>query len=161
MLIYCKGKDAEKKSSFSRIGSSFRSKSYDRGSGKPPSVRRGSVESKVDGSMEGLVFKGRIPTSNLTFMNLEDGKGYVQTNGNAVEHAFKISNEAKGKWYILSCRTAEEKAGWIDAIQTEKKRLANTQDGRTAFWSTQASANVLGDDLRAAMLADGMIRDRK
>ena len=96
VLIYCKGGNAEKKSGINRLGSSFRGRSFDKKSlkGRSNSLEQG----KGDGTMEGLVFKGRIPTSNLTFMNLEDGKGYVQTNGNAVEFAFKISNEAKGKW---------------------------------------------------------------
>lgn len=68
---------------------------------------------------EGLTFKGRIDTRNIALLDMEDDKGHVETNGQAVRHAFKISNQAKGKWYILACSSQEDKDRWMDVCIRE------------------------------------------
>lgn len=59
---------------------------------------------------------------------------HAQTNGVTVSNALKISNDAKNKWYILSCKTPELKAEWLEHFAAEKGRLEKTQDGRIASW---------------------------
>ena len=77
-------------------------------------------------SGEGLTFKGRIDTRNIALLDMEDDRGHAETNGQAVRFAFKISNQAKGKWYILACTSQAQKDRWMD-VSMERETETETE----------------------------------
>eukprot|EP01147_Barroeca_monosierra_P000102 gene101-3494_t len=99
--------------------------------GTPACVRKGKWDdNSILESGEGLTFKGRIDTRNIALLDMEDGKGHAETNGQAVRFAFKISNQAKGKWYILACSSQDEKDHWMECLLSEQERYLTSQAGR-------------------------------
>eukprot|EP00043_Microstomoeca_roanoka_P018319 m.195448 g.195448 ORF g.195448 m.195448 type:complete len:1343 (-) comp16802_c16_seq2:279-4307(-) len=101
--------------------------------GTPASAKRGKTdEHSILENGEGLTFKGRIDTRNIALLDMEDDKGHAETNGQAVRFAFKISNQAKGKWYILACGSQEEKDTWMESLLEEQRRYLRSQAGRMA-----------------------------
>ncbi|EGD80041.1 hypothetical protein PTSG_10315 [Salpingoeca rosetta] len=99
--------------------------------GAPACAKKGKLDdASVLASGEGLTFKGRIDTRNIALLDMEDDKGHAETNGQAVRFAFKISNQAKGKWYILACTSQDEKERWMECLLEEQQRYLTSQAGR-------------------------------
>eukprot|EP00051_Salpingoeca_urceolata_P015110 m.193505 g.193505 ORF g.193505 m.193505 type:complete len:1365 (-) comp18294_c0_seq6:248-4342(-) len=123
--------------------------------------RRGSIGAGAFPDLD-FVFKGRIPTQYLSFVSLADGSAHLQTSGSPVTHAFKISNSAKNKWYVISCKTAEVKDQWMKALHDERQR----QDRLRDIHSTTVSLEKEGAALQRAALDASvgslpLIRDQK
>eukprot|EP00056_Hartaetosiga_gracilis_P012632 m.202152 g.202152 ORF g.202152 m.202152 type:complete len:1333 (-) comp13719_c1_seq6:1622-5620(-) len=105
--------------------------------GSPQCAKKGKTDNESvlkDG--EDLIFKGRIDTRNITVFDIEDGKGLMQTGGQVVTNAFKISNQAKGKWYVLACSDEENKQMWMDSLLEEQGRYFASLAGRMARVAT-------------------------
>eukprot|EP00053_Salpingoeca_punica_P008435 m.75740 g.75740 ORF g.75740 m.75740 type:complete len:661 (-) comp14605_c0_seq1:25-2007(-) len=70
----------------------------------------------------GLTVKGKLPTDSFNVIDVIDG---VQRIGDTpITNAFKISNDAKNKWYILFAKTPAEKKAWVNAFAAERQKVA-------------------------------------
>eukprot|EP00047_Mylnosiga_fluctuans_P022565 m.122003 g.122003 ORF g.122003 m.122003 type:complete len:1345 (+) comp9305_c0_seq3:42-4076(+) len=146
VLIYCK-----------RVGKA-------KGARRPRSFIEGATTIQPTAEEENRYeFKGWIATRHLVAVDLEDGTEHVQTNGNPVTNAFKLSNQAKNKWYIFCCRTREEKEQWLAHLARERMRLATTQDGRLAAYDRIDKDGIHLREQFSEYVADGQkaIRDQK
>eukprot|EP00042_Codosiga_hollandica_P058218 m.874472 g.874472 ORF g.874472 m.874472 type:complete len:704 (-) comp59800_c0_seq1:102-2213(-) len=85
----------------------------------------------LKGNME---VRGQIMTDQLTVINLDDGE--VKFGKDSLVHAFRISNDAKSKWYILQAKSAAEKVAWLTAFLKERQRVA--EDMRLGLLQTGA-----------------------
>ncbi|EDQ91073.1 uncharacterized protein MONBRDRAFT_23984 [Monosiga brevicollis MX1] len=108
----------------------------------------------------GLVFKGRISTQNMSLLDLDDGRAHVQTSGQAVQNAFKVSNVSKGKWYVLQADSTAVKQQWLEALHAEVERIAQSQEGKMASFDDHSELS--GRLLAAVRAAEPrVIRDHK
>ena len=65
---------------------------------------------------------GKLFTHNCEFEAVPDN--HFKHGSKPIVHAFKVKNPHKGKWYVLSAHTLEEKESWLAALAKERQNAA-------------------------------------